>query len=125
MFVAFLYQSRTINQNTIELLVNKLNTLKSSLIVKENYNASMIHELRNPLSAVIGSIGLLKDSKQMSREDAETLNIASVSSDFLIALINNALDGAKLEANKLEIDSRMNDIVQILTKSVCLYHWKA
>ena len=48
-----------------------------------------------------------------------------MSSDFLITLINNALDGAKIEANKLELDSRMNDIIQVLTKSVSLYNWKA
>lgn len=34
----------------------------------------------------------------------ETLNIASLSGEILITLINNALDGAKLEANKLELD---------------------
>lgn len=43
----------------------------------------------------------------------------------MITLINNALDGAKIEANKLELDPRMNDIVEILTKSVSLYHWKS
>lgn len=103
------------------MLVAKINTLQNNLLVKDTYSASMIHELRNPLSAVIGSIGLLKYSKSLSKDDTETLNIASVSSDFLITLINNALDGAKLEANKLELDSRMADIVEVLTKSVSLY----
>jgi signal transduction histidine kinase len=81
----------------------------------------MIHELRNPLNAVLGSIGLLKYSKTLSKEDVETLNIASVSGEILITLINNALDGAKLEANKLELDPRMIDITEVLTKSVSLY----
>lgn len=66
----------------------------------------MIHELRNPLNAVLGSIGLLKLSQGIvkNKEDMETLNIASLSGEILITLINNALDGAKLEANKLELD---------------------
>lgn len=64
----------------------------------------MIHELRNPLNAVLGSIGLLKYSKSLSKEDLETLNIASVSGEILLTLINNALDGAKIEANRLELD---------------------
>lgn len=81
----------------------------------------MIHELRNPLNAVLGSIGLLKYSKSLSKEDHETLNIASVSGEILITLINNALDGAKIEANRLELDPHMNDILEILTKSVSLY----
>lgn len=81
----------------------------------------MIHELRNPLNAVLGSIGLLKYSKSLSKEDLETLNIASVSGEILITLINNALDGAKLEANRLELDPHMIDIVEILTKAVSLF----
>jgi signal transduction histidine kinase len=48
-----------------------------------------------------------------------------VSGEILITLINNALDGAKIEANKLELDPHLNDIVEILTKSVSLYHWKS
>jgi signal transduction histidine kinase len=85
----------------------------------------MIHELRNPLNAVLGSIGLLKYSKSLGKEDLETLNIASVSGEILITLINNVLDGAKLEANRLELDPHMVDIVEILTKTVSLFQWKS
>lgn len=85
----------------------------------------MIHELRNPLNAVLGSIGLLKYSKSLSKEDLETLNIACVSGEILITLINNALDGAKLEADRVELDPHMIDIVETLNKAVSLFSWKA
>lgn len=107
------------------MLVGKINQMQHNLDIKDTYNASMIHELRNPLNAIIGSVGLLKYSKSLSKEDLETLNIATVSGEMLITLINNALDGAKLEANKLELDYHMNDVVEILTKAVSLYSWKA
>ena len=48
-----------------------------------------------------------------------------MSGEILITLINNALDGAKLEANWLELDPHMNDIVESLTKAVNLFKWKA
>lgn len=48
-----------------------------------------------------------------------------MSGDILITLINNALDGAKIEANRLELDPHMCDIVETLTKAVNLYTWKA
>ena len=105
--------------------VEKFHALKRSLEIKDVYHASMIHELRNPLNAILGSIGLLKYSTTVSKEDMETLNIASVSGEILITLINNALDGAKIEANKLELDPKINDLVEILTKSVSLYSFKA
>ena len=47
------------------MLVGKINGLKNSLEIKDTYNASLIHELRNPLNAVLGSIGLLKYSKRL------------------------------------------------------------
>ena len=82
----------------------------------------MIHELRNPLNAVLGSIGLLRYSKsQLGPEDFEALNIASVSGEILITLINNALDGAKLEANRLELDPQMVDITETLSKAMSLF----
>lgn len=85
----------------------------------------MIHELRNPLNAILGAIGLLKYSRSLSKEDNETLNIASMSGEILISLINNALDGAKIEANKLELDPHKSDIVETLTKASSLFQWKA
>ena len=116
---------QVLNRNLVGMLVDRIQALSHQIEVNDVYNASMIHELRNPLNAVLGSIGLLKYSKNLSREDTETLNIASVSGEILITLINNALDGAKIEANKLELDYQMTDIVEILTKAVSLYSWKA
>jgi signal transduction histidine kinase len=107
------------------MLIDKIGELQRSLDVKDLYTASMIHELRNPLNAVLGSIALLKYSKNLNKEENETLNIAIVSGEILITLINNALDGAKLEANRLELDPHMNDVVEMLSKSVSLFNWKA
>jgi signal transduction histidine kinase len=111
--------------NMVKMLVSRISSLKQSLDIKDIYTASMIHELRNPLNAVLGSIGLLRLSNNLSSADLETLNIASVSGEILITLINNALDGAKLEANRLELDPHMNDIVEMLSKAASLFQWKA
>ena len=124
-FAAANFHVKILQTNLMKMLVTKINQLQNTMDIKDIYNASMIHELRNPLNAVLGSIGLLKYSQSLNQEDHETLNIASVSGEILITLINNALDGAKLEANKLELDPHMIDIVEILTKSVSLFQWKA
>ena len=108
-------------------LVSNNQKLQHDLEQKDTYNASIIHELRNPLNSVLGSISLLKLSKAVtsSPEDLQTLNVASMSGEILITLINNALDGAKLEANKLELDTQYNEIFEALSKSVNLFTWKA
>ncbi len=48
-----------------------------------------------------------------------------MSGEILIALINNSLDGAKLEANKLELDPELNEVMESLTKAINLFTWKA
>lgn len=123
--VGLVMHLQVLHRNLVGMLVDRIAALSHQIEVKDVYNASMIHELRNPLNAVLGSLGLLKYSKNLSREDTETLNIASISGEILITLINNALDGAKIEANKLELDYQMTDIVELLTKAVSLYSWKA
>jgi len=64
-----LFQIQVLNLNLNKMLISKINGLERSLEIKDTYNASMIHELRNPLNAVLGSIGLLKYSKSLSKED--------------------------------------------------------
>eukprot|EP00347_Sterkiella_histriomuscorum_P011972 403370391 len=123
--ICSILQIQNLYHSLIKRLVDKINDLQQSLDIKDTYNASMIHELRNPLNAILGAIGLLKYSKSISKEDHETLNIANMSGEILITLINNALDGAKIEANKLELDSHKSDIVEALTKSASLFQWKS
>jgi len=64
----------------------------------------MIHELRGPLSSIIGSIELLQNSMCMSVEDRNLLRISHHCTEMLLNLINNALDIAKLEAGKVDMD---------------------
>ncbi len=113
--------SKLLEENLVKTLIEKNNQMQRTLDVKDTYCASMIHELRNPLNAVLGSLSLLKFSKNLSKEEFDILKIASTSGEILITLINNALDGAKIEANKLELDPHFNDIVETLSKAVNIF----
>jgi signal transduction histidine kinase len=46
--------------------MDKNEKLQLDLKLKDTYSASIIHELRNPLNAVLGSISLLKVSRFLS-----------------------------------------------------------
>jgi signal transduction histidine kinase len=117
--------SRSFLINFADFMVDQISKLVWTLQMKETYNASMIHELRNPLNAVIGSLGLLSYSTNLNQEDIQTLNIASMSGEILMTLINNSLDGAKIEANKLELDFHKVSIEDVLKKSANLFGWKS
>ncbi len=67
-----------------------------------DFLATMTHELRTPLSGVIGMAGLLKRTK-LDDEQREYLDSINTSADVLQALIGDILDLSKIDAGKLEL----------------------
>jgi CheY-like chemotaxis protein len=62
----------------------------------------MSHELRTPLNAILGFSRLLR-STAASDEQSDRLDIINRSGEHLLALINDVLDLAKIEAGKQEL----------------------
>lgn len=67
--------------------------------------AFMAHELRTPLSAIIGMADLLRDS-QLSDDQRDMLDIMRRSATALVEIVNGVLDLEKLEAGKLQLEHR-------------------
>lgn len=63
----------------------------------------MNHDLRNPLNSVLGSLEYL-ESYKISEDAKEILKNGRVCGEILLNLINNLLDAAKLDADKMELD---------------------
>lgn len=88
---------------------------------KSEFLANMSHELRTPLNAIIGfSEVILKDSFGPIGNDrySEYVNDIHESGHHLLALINDILDLAKIEAGKLELHEEQVDIGE--TVAACL-----
>ncbi len=79
-------------------------TAEKSLKVKDEFLANMSHEIRTPLNAVVGFTDLLLET-ELSVEQREHLETMKNSGEILNSLINNVLDLAKLDSNKLEIEN--------------------
>lgn len=67
-----------------------------------DFLATMTHELRTPLSGVIGMAGLLKRTR-LDDEQREYLDSINTSAGVLQSLIGDILDLSKIDAGKLEL----------------------
>ena len=90
---------------------------------KSEFLANMSHELRTPLNAIIGfSEVILKGSFGPLGNDRyqEYVNDIHTSGHHLLALINDILDLAKIEAGKLELNEEQVDIAETVTACLSL-----
>ncbi|WP_440056322.1 ATP-binding protein (plasmid) [Pseudoalteromonas sp. T1lg65] len=71
---------------------------------KSDFLSMMSHELRTPMNGIIGALDLLTLS-DLSDEDQELIETASISANNLVAILNEILDLAKVEQGKMELES--------------------
>ncbi|MBD2124378.1 PAS domain S-box protein [Trichocoleus sp. FACHB-262] len=74
--------------------------------LKSEFLTNMSHELRTPLTSILGfsSVLLQKNFGALNPKQEQYLSLIHSSGDHLLALINDLLDLAKIEAGKLELD---------------------
>ena len=72
--------------------------------VKMRWLATMSHEMRTPLNGILGMTGLLLDTALEPNQRAYAESVRE-SGGALLALINDLLDFAKIEAGRLELDA--------------------
>jgi PAS domain S-box-containing protein len=89
---------------------------------KSEFLAKMSHELRTPLNAVIGfSEALLADyAGALGAKQKEYVDHIRDSGKHLLALVNDVLDLAKIEAGKLKLDYEKLDITLAIKESLSL-----
>jgi PAS domain S-box-containing protein len=90
--------------------------LQNASRAKDSFLASMSHELRTPLNAIIGFTGILlmKLPGPLNAEQDRQLRTIQTSSKHLLSLINDLLDVAKIEADKLELIREPLDCRQVV-----------
>ena len=94
---------------------------------KSEFLANMSHELRTPLNHIIGFTELVVDKRMgdLNPKQEEYLNDALQGSKHLLALINDILDLAKLEAGKLELEPSMVNLRTIMENSLNMFRENA
>jgi PAS domain S-box-containing protein len=70
---------------------------------RSEFLTQMSHELRTPLNGILGFAQILQRDKQLSERQQRGLSIIEQSGQHLLALINDILDLARIDAAKLEL----------------------
>ena len=70
---------------------------------KSQFLANMSHEIRTPMNAIHGISEILLHGKSLSEQERKYIHDIKVSSDALLAIINDILDISKLESGKLTL----------------------
>ncbi|MEQ9552214.1 MAG: PAS domain S-box protein [Coleofasciculus sp. G3-WIS-01] len=90
-------------QKATELAVREAARSEIANRAKSEFLTNMSHELRTPLNGILGYTQLLRQDTSLSNQQHHNLTIIHQCGEHLLTLINDILDLAKIEAQKMEL----------------------
>ena len=84
--------------------------------IKSDFLANISHEIRTPMNAIVGMVELLNETP-LTEEQRQYSEVLSRASESLLNILNDVLDLAKLEANKLTFEKVPFSIREVIERS--------
>lgn len=89
------------------------NMAEAAGAAKTHYLAVMTHEVRTPLSGIIGLSELLK-SEKLSTDQLQMVTLMNSTGEEMLQLINGILEFSKIEAGRLELEQKFMDVAPMM-----------
>jgi signal transduction histidine kinase len=104
-------------QRSNQTLRSLTQDLQQANIHKDRFLATVSHEMRTPLNAVMGYLGLLKTSDELSAVAASYVQGAQNSAAHLLTVINDLLDFSQIQQGKLVFTPQTVNLHQLLKET--------
>ncbi|MDH3693567.1 MAG: ATP-binding protein [Gammaproteobacteria bacterium] len=98
-------------------LVEARKAAEEASMAKSNFVARMSHEVRTPITGIIGFLDLLTHT-DLTQQQREFLELVRVSAERLTTIVNDALNFAQIEAGEMEIQNEPFALYQTVCQSV-------
>jgi signal transduction histidine kinase/CheY-like chemotaxis protein len=119
LLLALIVQGR----NERKLLVKQQTAAEAGSRAKSSFLATMSHEMRTPMNAIIGMTAIGRNSGDIERKDYALIKIEDAAV-HLLSVINDVLDLSKIEANKLELSPVEFDFERMLQGIVNIINFR-
>lgn len=96
-----------------EQLKREMKKAENSNIMKTTFIANISHEMRTPLTSIIGFAELLKETK-IDNTQKDFLCTILKSSQHLLEIINDIIEISKIEAEKIDLEIEDVDLSKII-----------
>ncbi|SEL65470.1 Signal transduction histidine kinase [Pseudoxanthomonas sp. GM95] len=109
----YLYRQRVRRRSAWQLAQHKREVAEQASQAKTHFLATLGHEVRTPMTGVLGMSELLLSTNLDARQHGYTRSIQNAGT-HLLRLVNDALDLARIEAGRLELDQQDFDLRELL-----------
>ena len=99
-----------------QLQTNRRIEAETASRAKSAFLANMSHEIRTPMNGIVGLVELLKDSP-LSDDQQQMISHIQDSSFFLLGIIDDILDAAKIDAGKMTLEQTTFNMLEAIEKT--------
>ena len=103
---------RMVMERTADLSMQAEEASQSSL-AKSRFLAVMSHEIRTPMNGVLG-LGHLLLGTPLNAQQRDYVETLLTSGNSLLSILNDVLDFSKIESDRLEVEARPVDLIELI-----------